>query len=834
MADLNIQLILRLVDKATAPAREAMTRLDSLSGRAIAAGREQIAISREQIGLAQERQSRLLGEAGALAAQGYAMVQSLRPAIAFEEKMAEVGKVVDFTAPDGIAKLGRDIQALTTSGGLPMAADGIAEIVAAAAQANLVDAGLPDAQKRAELVAFADAAAKMGVAFDISAGEAGSAMAVWRSSLGLTQDQALSLGDAVNHLSNNMNASAADLTTVIQRQGAVAAASGLATQEVAALSAALLSGGAPAEIAATALKNFTGALSSGEAMTDRQSAVMKKLGLDTVEMSKRMQVDAKGAIIDVMEALAELPAYEQGASLKQLFGEESIGAIQPLLSNLGNLRRAFGLVADEQSYAGAMTEEYQKVAATSAARLRVLGNYTVALAVTVGTVLLPMLLAAANVVMPVVQAMSDWAAAHPGLVKGIAMVVAGLWGFRTVIVIARSVMLQLQIVFWLFNGVLGGVSVAFGLVTKAALFLGSGLGMLGRVVLPLVWTALRVTASAVLMLGRAMLTTATVALRYLLVGLHGVLRAAGSMAVVVFRTLALAIRGVGLALTMVGRAMLANPILLVIAAIAAGAYVIYRNWDGIVSYFRDKIEAVRAAFDQGLLNGVLKALAEFNPFLLMYDAAEGLFRYLTGWDFADVTRALREAFTSIDFVEIGVSMMRALWEGLRSVMGQIGAWFREQAMSWEPGWLRSARNFVSGSGAESGPAAPAIAGGRALGGPVRAGQIYRWQEEGQELFVPRVDGSVISNRALQALEAPARIRVVQGRSGQGLGDGAARGGYMPSASAARPAPRIDLGGITINAAPGMSPADVARAVRAEIARMARERGFALHDGGDFA
>lgn len=46
--------------------------------------------------------------------------------------------------------------------------------------------------------------------------------------------------------------------------------------------------------------------------------------------------------------------------------------------------------------------------------------------------------------------------------------------------------------------------------------------------------------------------------------------------------------------------------------------------------------------------------------------------------------------------------------------------------------------------------------------------------------------------------------------------------------------RFDIGGITIHAAPGMDPQAVARAVRREIEALTRERGFALHDGGDYA
>ncbi|AZB57268.1 tail tape measure protein, partial [Cereibacter sphaeroides] len=278
-----------------------------------------------------------------------------------------------------------------------------------------------------------------------------------------------------------------------------------------------------------------------------------------------------------------------------------------------------------------------------------------------------------------------------------------------------------------------------------------------------------------------------------------------------------AIQWLGRALLLAGRAALANPILLVIAAIAGAAYVIYQNWDGIVVYFQDKIDRVRAAFDQGLLNGVLAALAEFDPFVLMMDAAEELFHYLTGWDFGDIRRAIAEAFGfdpftairsaaesffvyltgwsfaditaaltaafDIDLFQMGVDMILSLWEGIKSVLGQLTAYVREQLSGLipeMPAWLKGIGGGEGSEGPErpsrgavAGPAAVApkawaavTAGQRALGGPVRAGQIYRWQEQGQELFVPRTDGEVISNRQLRALQAmaaaPAQIRVAAG------------------------------------------------------------------------
>lgn len=57
---------------------------------------------------------------------------------------------------------------------------------------------------------------------------------------------------------------------------------------------------------------------------------MNWLGFDAVEL-------ARGSIIDVMEALQKLPEHEQAASLRQLCGDEAVGAVAPLPGNLENL-----------------------------------------------------------------------------------------------------------------------------------------------------------------------------------------------------------------------------------------------------------------------------------------------------------------------------------------------------------------------------------------------------------------------------------------------------------------------------------------------------------------
>ncbi len=61
-----------------------------------------------------------------------------------------------------------------------------------------------------------------------------------------------------------------------------------------------------------------------------------------------------------------------------------------------------------------------------------------------------------------------------------------------------------------------------------------------------------------------------------------------------------AILGITTAFVRLGLVMLTNPIIAVVAAIAAAVYLIYRNWDGIAAYFSGLWASVKATFTEGL------------------------------------------------------------------------------------------------------------------------------------------------------------------------------------------------------------------------------------------
>ncbi|EPA95251.1 phage tail tape measure protein [Pseudomonas sp. G5(2012)] len=124
--------------------------------------------------------------------------------------------------------------------------------------------------------------------------------------------------------------------------------------------------------------------------------------------------------------------------------------------------------------------------------------------------------------------------------------------------------------------------------------------------------------------------------------------------------LALALKGLGvaIALTPVGWFLGA------VVAIGAAAFVIYRNWDSIVSFFTEKWTGVKAAFSDGIINGIVKLWLEYNPVTLMMEAFNGLVQYLTGWDLRAIIGAKFSAIVQVWNENNPVTLMQESFGGL--------------------------------------------------------------------------------------------------------------------------------------------------------------------------
>jgi hypothetical protein len=211
----------------------------------------------------------------------------------------------------------------------------------------------------------------------------------------------------------------------------------------------------------------------------------------------------------------------------------------------------------------------------------------------------------------------------------------------------------------------------------------------------------------------------------------------------------------------------ANPVILLALAFAALAAVIYYNWDNIVAYFSEKIEDIRKAFDEGLLNGVLKAISEFHPFTLITEAAIGL------------AATILSAF-DIDLYAIGEKWITDLRAGIAAQIDALVAWVQAKFAAMipdMPDWLRS----------------PEAGGTAGIGGDSGYGGMAGAMDDTAAFTVPA---------------APLRLR----------------------SPANGPSTNVNVGGITVNAAPGQSPEAVAREVRRQLSESAQIRAY-LDDRG---
>lgn len=118
-----------------------------------------------------------------------------------------------------------------------------------------------------------------------------------------------------------------------------------------------------------------------------------------------------------------------------------------------------------------------------------------------------------------------------------------------------------------------------------------------------------------------------------------------------------ALRTVGIALW----GLAANPIVLIIAAVvaalAAGAYLIYKNWDAVKNYFTNAWTEIKAGFDGGI-GGIITTLVNFSPLGLVYQAFAGVLSYL------GVELPSR-------FTEFGSMIVNGLVNGLTAGLGAV-------------------------------------------------------------------------------------------------------------------------------------------------------------------
>lgn len=728
MAVITSKLIVSLIDQLTGPARGIAQTVKNLQAQSRANAVQMDAM-----------RGRMVDAAAAAWALGKALADPVQKAVAFESAMADVAKVSDFD-PAGLAKFSQDLRRLATSE-IPMAVTEMAALAENAAASGIADG---------DLLEFTRMTAKAALAWGVSGGQAGEDLAKIKEALRLNIDETMLYADAINHLSDRTASTAPDLTDFARRVAAQGEFFGFTREQSLAFGSAMISAGAPTEVAATSFRNMGRALTKGMSATPRVAKAYKKLGLDASKVAKGMQDDAVGTTMEVIKRLGQLPAEMQAATMGDLFGDEA-RALAPLLSNVELLERTMGYVADETQYAGSVQAEFARRAATTEFNLQRLKNQVDEVAMAIGNALLPAINFAAEAAGPCLQAMADWISANPQVVQAIVALVGGLVALRVMTIAAR----------WAFLFLKGGLIDVGIFALRSAMLVAGAAGHMGRAL-----AAARAAA-----LGATMLAS---------VGAGGLFSGVIAWLGGIGAAVAGAVAGITAPVWVL--------IALVVAALAAVGLAVWKFWAPISAFFSgfgeviggalakvgetianftyDRVVDLATAFGvtpeqvAQTVETVRAALVKVGETITGFFAGlpetignwfGGLFTQveLTEEDeqgYRDMGKRLAEAilspftgfgqmiadiFAEVDWGKIGTDLMNAIWEGMKSIIPNMVAGI---------GAAFSNINLFGWGGGE--PAAPAVDGARAAGGSIFGGRTYLVGEHGPKLVTPSRSGFV--------------------------------------------------------------------------------------------
>lgn len=394
------------------------------------------------------------------------------------------------------------------------------------------------------------------------------------------------------------------------------------------------------------------------------------------------------------------------------------------------------------------------------------GSFTNAMA-EFGAAVAPELKELINTLGAVANSVGAWARENPKLAGGLVKVVALVAGL---------------------SFVFGGLAIGMASLLGPFAVIRYGMAMFGmqgggtlRVMQKLAPTITGLARNALPMLGQGLRTLAST--------LSGAL-------VTALRTVSIALWGLA-----------TNPVALaigaVVAVLAGAAYLIYTNWDAVKLYFSNAWTEIKAGFSGGI-GGILNTLANFSPIGLIYQAFAGVLSYL-GVDLPS------------RFTEFGNMLVNGLVNGLLAGLGQI-----KNAVS---SVADSAINMFKEKLGIHSPSRVFTA----LGGFTMAGLTQGLQsgQDGPLGAITDMGKQVVSagQRALGAVAGPlGAIGLPQLPTGAAASSSVSIDNRAPIS----PAPAAaydshDTYEINIHTTPGMDERAIARAVRAELARVSSEK-----------
>ncbi|MSE74425.1 phage tail tape measure protein [Escherichia coli] len=332
-----------------------------------------------------------------------------------------------------------------------------------------------------------------------------------------------------------------------------------------------------------------------------------------------------------------LQALAKNFGLGDMFADMQVMAfIRPMLANMDRYReiRAGALRAADNDLLASAYDQRLKSPLEATKTLMVSSRD---LAITLGDQLAPSFISLTQELLPLIQGAKHWVATHPQFVSGAFKLISALLAIKIATV---GLKLGLNLLISPFVSVWKNAVLLRANWLRLSLALGQG----GK-------------------------------LRWLVTGFSAVARGARTLSGVLSGGLVRGIMLAGRAVLWIGRALMMNPIGLVITAVAAAAYLIYRNWGAVSGWFKQRWADIQEAFNGGIV-GTGKLLINWSPAGLLYKAFAAALKYL-GVD-------LPAKFTDFGghLVDGLINGIKNKWESLKSSVTGMGdsisGWFSEK------------------------------------------------------------------------------------------------------------------------------------------------------------
>ncbi|QWE32401.1 MULTISPECIES: phage tail tape measure protein [unclassified Wolbachia] len=349
---------------------------------------------------------------------GLSLAAPIKVAIDFESAMADVKKVVKFTkdkTKDEASEFAQELKKLSRE--IPLSAAGLAQIASSGGQLGIA---------KDDLIKFTTVVAKMTTAFDMSAEEAGNAIAKISNVYGIGVNDMENVGNIINHLSDNTAAKAKEMVLTLNRIGGNAKQFGLDIGQASSLASALISLGKQPEKAATAINNFLSSLQTARQQSPEFHNALDEIGTSVEELEQAIKKNPQEAILQFLETLEKIDNQERAGILVNLFGGEFQDDIALLVGSLDTYKKAIAHLADKEKYNASMQEEFNNRANTTANKLQLLCNAIAEVGMNLGSVMLPTLKSIAEFLQEKTRYIAEFAEKYPTLTTAIMSTIAAL------------------------------------------------------------------------------------------------------------------------------------------------------------------------------------------------------------------------------------------------------------------------------------------------------------------------------------------------------------------------------------------------------------------------